>query len=442
MNPDINARVHDRRVDPSVLNDPSIFEDEQKRIFGRCWMFLAHESQLPNKGDYVSANIGYDPIIVWRGRDSKIRAFLNSCTHRGMKICRVDHGSATSLTCPYHAWRYNAEGKLANVPSRKRYPDDFNTEKWGLIEVPRVQNYAGFIFGCLDENAPSFEEYLGGFKYYFDVITKRTEAGYDLLPGKQVWNMGVNWKLPAEQLAGDNYHAPHAHKSIAVLGFLGDMKEFANRGIENDFQVSEKGHGLIVLGHPVPPNAPEGFGEYERAVAEDAKKRLSPTQAKLTNSGLILTIFPNLTFIFYLGGMSMRYVNPVSFDSTDVNFYTLADKDAPQWRRAMSLREVNRNYNAIGMIDSDDGEMWVGCQQALRGYYRRKFPLNYDLGRNTVRRESERPGNIDSTPSEVGVYGFWRRWQELIDPNTPPLVDGKEPAAKEILGAKATAEVV
>jgi phenylpropionate dioxygenase-like ring-hydroxylating dioxygenase large terminal subunit len=279
-----------------------------------------------------------------------------------------------------------------------------------------LRNYAGFIFGCMDENAQSFEEYLGEFKYYFDVIAKRTAAGYSVLPGKQVWTMDVNWKLPAEQLSGDNYHAPYAHKSIAVLGFLGDMKEFASRGIDNDFQVSANGHGLIVLGHPVPPNAPEGFKDYENAIAEDAQKRLSPIQAKLTSSGLILTLFPSVTFIFYLGGMSMRFLHPVSPNCTEVNFYTLADAQAPEWRRSMSRRECNRSYNAMGIIDSDDGEMWLGCQQALRGYHRRKFPLNYDLGKQTVHREAERPGNIDSTPSEVGVYGFWQRWQELMYP--------------------------
>ncbi|HLY57449.1 MAG TPA: aromatic ring-hydroxylating dioxygenase subunit alpha [Stellaceae bacterium] len=406
--------VGDRRTDPTVFFDPGLFEEEQGKIFGRCWLFLAHESQLPNNGDFVTTAMGYEPIIVWRGRDGVIRAFINSCRHRGMKICRVDHGTAKVLSCPYHAWSFSAEGKLTGVPSRERYPESFDPNDWGLIPVPKLRNYHGFIFGSLAENGESFEDYLGEFKYYFDVIARRTEAGYDLLPGKQTWRMKVNWKLGAEQTSGDNYHAPYAHRSIAALGFLGDMKEFAKRGLENDFQVGERGHGLIVLGHPIPPNAPEGFEEYEHAVREDARRRLSPTQANLTTSGLILSVFPNLVFILYLGGMSLRYYQPVSTEETELIYWTLVDHGAPAWRRDMSRREVGRSYNALGIIDSDDAEMWMGCMQGLRGHYRRKFPLNYDLGRATVHRENERPGSIDSTPSEVGVFGFWERWQELM----------------------------
>jgi phenylpropionate dioxygenase-like ring-hydroxylating dioxygenase large terminal subunit len=103
-------------VSRKIFWNEDIYRLELERIFTRCWLYLGHESQLKAAGDYFTTYMGEDPVIVWRDKNGKVRAYLNSCRHRGMKVCRVDSGHANSLSCSFHGWTYNSEGELTVVP--------------------------------------------------------------------------------------------------------------------------------------------------------------------------------------------------------------------------------------------------------------------------------------------------------------------------------------
>ena len=111
-------------VSRELYVNEDIFEQEQEQIFGRCWLFLGHESQVPNPGDFIVTRMGTEEVLVVRGRkDNQIRAFLNSCAHRGMKVCRYDQGNSLVFTCPFHAWTYDCNGALVGPPiSTRRTP--------------------------------------------------------------------------------------------------------------------------------------------------------------------------------------------------------------------------------------------------------------------------------------------------------------------------------
>ena len=116
-----------------VFTDPDIYELEQENIFGRTWQFLAHESELKEPGDYVTRWMVNDPVIVLKNRDGEIKAFLNSCSHRGVHLCTADRGNKKTFTCPYHGWSYNLDGELIGiVAGNKVYGEEMDKGDWGL----------------------------------------------------------------------------------------------------------------------------------------------------------------------------------------------------------------------------------------------------------------------------------------------------------------------
>ena len=102
-------------VSRRVYVDPEIYELEQERLFRRTWLFLAHESELPQKGDYVARELAGEPVVLVRGDDGVVRGFLNSCRHRGMRLCRADKGHISVMRCSYHGWTYSKTGALLSV---------------------------------------------------------------------------------------------------------------------------------------------------------------------------------------------------------------------------------------------------------------------------------------------------------------------------------------
>src|SRR5882724_840068 len=165
-----SSLVEEGRVHSAVFTDESIFEAELERIFYTYWVFLAHESEVPEPGDYCRKSIGRHSIVVTRGADGEIRAFFNRCRHRGTAVCRYERGNADFFRCPYHGWTYTNQGKLVGVPFPSRYGADFNKENLGLAPVPRLDSYRGFIFVSLAEDGPSLTDHLGRAAGYIDMF--------------------------------------------------------------------------------------------------------------------------------------------------------------------------------------------------------------------------------------------------------------------------------
>ena len=160
-------------ISREVFVNKEIYQQEQEQIFARAWLFIGHESQIPNPGDYFVSCMGEESVILVRDQQQKIHVFLNTCRHRGMKVCRYDRGNTVQFTCPFHGWSYDTEGKLAGVPRfNEGYHERLDRSQWGLIEVAQLENYKGSIWATWDKNAPPFADYLGDFKIYLDTLLR------------------------------------------------------------------------------------------------------------------------------------------------------------------------------------------------------------------------------------------------------------------------------
>jgi phenylpropionate dioxygenase-like ring-hydroxylating dioxygenase large terminal subunit len=162
------VNLENGQISREIFVNEAIYQKEQEQVFTRAWLFVGHESQIPQPGDYFISCMGEESVILCRDQAGDIHVFLNSCRHRGMKVCRYDEGNTPVFTCPYHGWSFATDGKLVGVPFYKAaYHEQLDKSQWGLIEVAQLCNYKGMIWATWDATAPPFAEYLGEFSGSF-----------------------------------------------------------------------------------------------------------------------------------------------------------------------------------------------------------------------------------------------------------------------------------
>src|SRR4051794_19367620 len=148
-------RIHGR-----LYNDPDLFQREMNEIWHKVWVYLGHESEVPQNGDYIRRQVGLQPVLVMRSSDGAIRAFFNRCRHRANLVCHHEQGNARVLRCPYHGWTYSNQGDLLAPTFDDAYDSSLRKEDFGLIPVPRLGSYRGLIFGSLSAEGISLDEHL------------------------------------------------------------------------------------------------------------------------------------------------------------------------------------------------------------------------------------------------------------------------------------------
>jgi phenylpropionate dioxygenase-like ring-hydroxylating dioxygenase large terminal subunit len=183
-------------ISREIFVDADVYREELAKVFTRAWLFVGHESLIPNPGDFYASRMGEESVILCRDEHGAIHVFLNSCRHRGMKVCRYEQGNTSLFTCPYHAWSYTTDGKLQGVPHyRSLYEGQLDREQWSLVEVAQLAVYKGAIWATWDPQAPDFLGYLGDARVHLDQVLDCRDGrdGGSEVIGVHKWIFPANW---------------------------------------------------------------------------------------------------------------------------------------------------------------------------------------------------------------------------------------------------------
>jgi ethylbenzene dioxygenase alpha subunit len=402
-------------VDRSIYWDPDLYALELERIFARCWLFLAHESQIPRPGDFLTTWMGQDRVIVTRKRDGSIGAFLNSCPHRGNVVCHAEAGNARGFVCNYHGWSFGLDGSLVGMHEADAFErtPGFDRSLLGLTPVTQVATYKGLVFGTFDAAAPSLTDYFGDFTYYLDVLLDNDEGGTEFLPGCIRSVLRCNWKVAAENFAGDALHAGWTHDSgaQAMLGrSVGAVSQ------DDSYQVNVNGHcwefNLDLLGNAA-TFADRSVLRYLREREPAMAQRLGATRARMVGSMSSVNVFPNFSFL--PGQNTFRVWQPRGPQEIELQTWVLVNRNAPEEIKEAYRKGVMMTFAPAGVFEMDDGENWEYATRANDGVVTRRQRLYYGLGQGTETTHPELPGNLHRGQiNDANQRAFLGRWSQLM----------------------------
>ena len=381
-------------IPANIYNDRDIFTLETERLFSRAWMFVAHESEIPQAGDYVVRRVLQDSFIISRDQSGGINAMFNMCLHRGMQVCRAEQGNASHFRCPYHGWSYRNDGRIVGLPFHKEAyggEEGFSKKGQRLVPAPAMDTYNGLIFVSLDENAPPLREFLGDFTFYLDYYTKQSSSGIELR-GPQKWRINANWKIGAENFAGDMYHTPQTHTSVVEIGLFREPK--AEKRKDGNTYWAGKGGGTT---YKLPPGTLEeklNYVGYPDEMIERMKQTWSQEQQDVIGRDAFMisaaSVFPNMSFVHnwprvedsenVLPFISIRQWMPISENETEVLSWFAVDADAPQEFKDLSYKAYLMCFGSSGMFEQDDVENWVSLTTTAGGAMAQRLLLNSRMG--------------------------------------------------------------
>ena len=414
------------RVRREVYRSPAIFEQELERVFGRCWLFIGHESEIEKPGAYVSRRVALRDLILVRSRNLGPRAYYNSCTHRGVLVCRERAGSAKVFTCPYHGWVFNTDGKLVHQGIEGGYGEEFNIDgRYDLVAVPRLEHYRGFYFVNFNPRAISLHDYLAGAKEYIDLVADQTDIGHELISVPHEYSIEANYKYLAEN-SYDGYHGVETHRSY--FEFLGErlkaagqqhlvtkmMADYPDMGEAGGLGM---GHGYFwqqgnPSGKPVAAWHPS-WGPDVKETIESIRARLEARYGNTRMQRICeiqknLVIFPNLVINDHLS-TTVRMFQPESPTRMRVTAWAIGPKDEIPALRKVRLENFLTAMGPAGFASPDDNEMLELAQRGIT-----HTPIQWsDISRGMHGDDDLLTAQRGWT-DECQMRAYWTQWDRIM----------------------------
>lgn len=412
--------VNNGLVNRKIYTDREIYQAELEQIFGRCWLFVGHESLITKPNDFLAAYMGEDPVLLTRDSKGKLHAFLNMCRHRGNRICRADFGNAPSFMCTYHGWTFSTDGKLVGVPGFKEaYFEELDRSQWGLVEVSQIDSFHGLVFATWDKSAPPLKDYLGDMAWYLDLVLGRRAGGIEFIGGVHKWVIPSNWKMPSDNFAGDGYHIATTHRSINMARGNNSDRNLGAANTTRRAVYPGNGHGAGSI-DTNPDGQPEEGGRrggvissYYKQHESELPAQMGPVKAKYASARTTsnTNTFPNLATI----QTSFRIWHPRGPEKTEVWSYTYVEKNAPGEVKKAWRDSVLQSFGPSGNLEQDDMNNFNQCTSSGKSLIGQRYLMNLQLGLHHESRSEEVPGLLTTSPSEVNQRGFYGWWAKMMD---------------------------
>lgn len=331
----------------TIFSSAEIYTEELKRIFyGPYWHPVAHRAELPRLQSFKSTWLAEVPLLISRGQDDSLRAFVNTCTHRGTLLEQRPCGEAAEFECPYHRWLFDAEGRFRGAPGRKDFRPDFRDEDYALRKV-RVAEHCGLIFVTLDPSAPTLKEFLG--EAAGPVADALLDDGRLTLLGYQKVIYQANWK---SYIDNDPYHAPLLHKAFQLLGWQGGSGRL----------VTTDPYGHMCILYQIQPYRDNGYLRDSSVV----DFRGTDDRAR------VIALRPVTGITKHVDTINVRFARPLGPDRTEVHYAFFGhETDDPEY----ALHRVRQSSNLLGpsgFISIEDAAIYNRVQATARdgGYQR------------------------------------------------------------------------
>lgn len=423
-------------VSRRIFSDEAIYRDELERVFRKSWLFLATDDMVPRPGDYVTTYMGEEPVIVVRDKGGAVRAFLNTCPHRGNRLCMFDAGNAPTFTCSYHGWSFGTDGKLVGVPFfDEAYRSGLDRERLGLVEVPSVERFCGLLFGNWEPRPEPLAEYLGDLGWYLRTLfLAEGFGGVEVVPGTQRYRMPGNWKIISDNFAGDHYHTFATHASGIKVGVAGGLDRESRDNRYGYFEISAKPfHGLggvytNTVQYENDLRAARALGEEVETWVRDRYARLQSSLAGVAAKPYGFghaTCFPNLSFLWGSSALAPRGLylwHPRGPLATEAWQWCLVERDAPRVVKARAAQRFSRIQAAAGVFAVDDSENFERMVENTVTPLNRGLTFHYGMSADEEGRwpgseawhTNGLPGSVGPRFTEMNQRSFYRHWHELM----------------------------
>ena len=399
------------RVSRRAFVDEQVLARERQQIFDRCWLYLGHESEIAQPGDFLTRQVGGRELLFTRDREGRARAFFNTCPHRGAMVCRERQGSANGFRCFYHSWLFGLDGRLVNRPGDEAYSACTREEgRADLTAVPRLDQHRGLYFVNYQPDGPNLRDYLADAAEYIDLMADQSEAGMEIVGGTQDYGVEAKWKLLCEN-SYDGYHGMPTH--VSYFDYLQSQTGALVARKLDIGHVRDLGNGHAVIeyaapgGRPVASPAPAwgetGAQETATCLARLEARFGTERAERIARLNRNMVIFPNLVLNDIMA-LTVRTFYPTSPSRMVVLAWALAPREESPSMRERRLFNFLEFLGPGGFATPDDCEALALCQ---RGYSNLLEAGWNDISKGMLSAEPK----IDD---EVQMRVFWREWDRLM----------------------------